>query len=89
MPSPETTDERAENDNDLHSVSLSLLRPEWRLGLIDIQSNYSLCKVEIILLCCLETDGFICQAALSAPVYTWRDNGVGFNLSHGSQMCHR
>lgn len=36
-----------------------------------MRPNYSRCKVEIILLCCLETDGFICQAALSAPVYTW------------------
>lgn len=54
-----------------------------------MRPNYSRCKVEIILLCCLETDGFICQAALSAPVYTWRDNGVGSNLSRGSQMCQR
>lgn len=49
-----------------------------------MRPNYSRCKVEIILLCCLETDGFICQAALSAPVYTWRDNP-----SRGSQICQR
>lgn len=90
MPLSGIKDERVENDDDLHRVRRFLC---WDQN----DSRVCLTCGLIILSVKLKSFYFVAwkqmalsaKTSLSAPVYTWRDNGVGFNLSCGSQMCQR